>query len=99
MVYPWGVEQSLLQSVTSAQSKHGLTKDKKIRVWIDCIQEQELANGVLMVTWHSWQMSEGSFRFSGTYIYLLDIIDLRVLQFFWFSVSTIRDSSKLMIVM
>nr|XP_024363221.1 sucrose-phosphatase 1-like isoform X4 [Physcomitrium patens] len=58
MVYPWGVEQSLLQSVTSAQSKHGLTKDKKIRVWIDCIQEQELANGVLMVTWHSWQMSE-----------------------------------------
>lgn len=62
MVYPWGVEKSLLESVTDAQGKHGLTKDKKFRTWIDCIQEQKLAEGVFMVTWHAWQISEGTER-------------------------------------
>lgn len=61
MVYPWGVEKSLLESITSAQPKHGLTKDKKFRTWIDCIQEHQLAEGVFMVTWHAWQISEGNF--------------------------------------
>lgn len=62
MVYPWGVEQDLYESVSSAQSKHGILKDKEFRTWIDCIQEQKLAAGVFMVTWHSWQMSAGSSR-------------------------------------
>jgi transposase-like protein len=59
MVYPWGVEQSLLDSVSSAQPKYGIMKDNKLRTWIDCIQEQKLADEIFLVTWHSWQISAG----------------------------------------
>jgi transposase-like protein len=62
MVYPWGVEQSLLDSVSSAQPKYGIMKDNKLRTWIDCIQEQKLADEIFLVTWHSWQISAGKAR-------------------------------------
>lgn len=59
MVYPWGVEHNLFDHVSSARSKHGLTKDNKFRAWIDCIKEQKLGDGFFMVNWHSWQMTKG----------------------------------------
>jgi hypothetical protein len=34
-------------------------KDNKLRTWIDCIQEQKLADEIFLVTWHSWQISAG----------------------------------------
>lgn len=69
MVYPWGVEQNLFDHVSSARSKHGLTKQNKFRAWIDCIKEQKLGDGFFMVTWHSWQISKGISLF----IYLVRI--------------------------
>lgn len=57
MVYPWGEERLLRKSVVSYKSKHGLKKDSKVQVWMDCIKEQKLADNIILVSWQSWQQS------------------------------------------
>ncbi|KAJ7522289.1 hypothetical protein O6H91_18G004800 [Diphasiastrum complanatum] len=67
MVYPWGVERNLYDSVCLAQSKHGSMSGKNFLTWIDCIKEHQLAEGVYIVTWQSWEQSSGNGR-KGYYV-------------------------------
>ncbi|XP_024528757.1 probable sucrose-phosphatase 2 [Selaginella moellendorffii] len=62
MVYPWGEELNLLQSLAVVRGQHGAFQGKELRTWVDSIQEQELAPGVYLATWQSWEQPSGENR-------------------------------------
>lgn len=59
MVYPWGKESSLKESLDLVRQKHGLMSGKNFMTWIDNIEEKKLAEGVYLVTWESWEKFNG----------------------------------------
>lgn len=59
MIYPWGRQSSLKESLDLVRQKHGLMSGKNFMTWIDNIEEKKLAEGVYLVTWESWEKFNG----------------------------------------
>lgn len=59
MIYPWGRQSSLKESLDLVRQKHGLMSGKNFMTWIDNIEEKKLADGVYLVTWESWEKLNG----------------------------------------
>ena len=60
MVYPWGVESGLGESINGIKQKYGSMQGLEFSIWFDVIKHQELADGVYLVTWQPWERIAGS---------------------------------------
>eukprot|EP00252_Welwitschia_mirabilis_P010593 TRINITY_DN23930_c0_g1_i10.p1 TRINITY_DN23930_c0_g1~~TRINITY_DN23930_c0_g1_i10.p1 ORF type:complete len:462 (-),score=78.22 TRINITY_DN23930_c0_g1_i10:336-1721(-) len=58
-VFPWGKELGLKESINAIREKHGLMRGKCYLTWIDNIKENNLAKGIHLVTWESWERFDG----------------------------------------
>jgi hypothetical protein len=59
MIYPWGVESRLVESIDGLRPKHGSMKGLDYSIWFDALKHEELADGVYLVTWQPWERTAG----------------------------------------